>query len=418
MTLRAVVLTLTLCAAAAARTRVELSGAWVFAPDYPNAGVANGWHRPGIDEAGWDAVEVPHIWNLEPRYDYTGPAWYRKTFTAPSLKPGEQARLLFGAVFYKARVWLNGVDLGEHEGGYTAFELDTKGALKPGAENLLAVRVDNSWSAETIPGSRPGGQPRDLTYPWWNFGGIKKPVTLEIAPAVYVTNQKIAASPHLAERTASVQVRVWVRNTTGAEQRRTLRIRVRRPGAWDPAATAEASVRISPQATAETEVALRLPAPVALWDFDHPQLYESLVEMTDGSDRQQTRFGVRKLEIRDAKLLLNGEAVSFGGANRAADHPRFGSMETKAVIDQDLSMMKTANMGLARILHYPPSQTLLDWCDEHGFLVIAEAGNWGLLPEQMDSPKLRAVWQSQAREMVEQSWNHPSVIGWSVGNEY
>ncbi len=93
-------------------------------------------------------------------------------------------------------------------------------------------------------------------------------------------------------------------------------------------------------------------------------------------------------------------------------------MENEEVIRQDFTLMKSANMGLARILHYPPSQTLLDWCDRHGFLLIAEAGNWGLTAQQMDSKPLRALWQSQAREMIEQSWNHPSIIGWSVGNEY
>lgn len=401
-----------------ARQRLDLSGRWLFFPDYPAKGEQNGWHKPGIDESTWDAVEVPHIWNLEPRYDYTGPAWYRRTFRAPELQPGRQARLLFGAVFYKSKVWLNGTLLGEHEGGYTAFDLDATSALKPGADNLLVVMTDNSWNTETIPGSRIGGSPRDFTYPWWNYGGIKKPVYLEITPPVYVSNQKIVASPDLAAGTASVQVKAWIRNKGASAIQSPVRLRVRRPGAWDSMA-AETTVRLAAGTTGVAEFTLNLPASqVALWDFDRPNLYESLVEVSGAEGSHLARFGIRKVEVREARLLLNGEAVSFGGANRSADHPKFGSMENHEVIEQDLAMMKTANMGLARILHYPPSQTLLDWADEHGFLLIAEAGNWGFTPLEMDSESLRANWKRQTREMIEQSWNHPSVIAWSAGNEY
>lgn len=401
---------------------MDLSGTWLFFPDYPGKGEANGWHTPDLDTAGWDTVEVPHIWNLEPRYEHTGPAWYRKVFQAPELKAGERARLLFGAVFYRSKVWLNGTLLGEHEGGYTAFEFDATAALKPGAGNVLVVMADNSWNTETIPGSRVGGSPRDLTYPWWNWGGIKKPVYLEINDPVYVENQKIVAVPDLAAGTAAVSVKVWVRNATSTQQQRRVSVRVRRPGAWDAAGAAEVSVIVGARSVAVAALSLKLEAAnVSLWGIDRPNLYESLVELSGGgavSDAHQTRFGIRKLEIRGAKLLLNGEPVSFGGANRSADHPKYGSMENAEVVGQDLTMMKTANMGLARILHYPCSQTLLDWADEHGFLIIAEAGNWGLPPAQLDSEVIRAKWKQQAREMMEQGWNHPSVIAWSAGNEY
>ena len=406
------------------RQTIDLSGPWHFFPDYPAAGEKSGWQNPDLDDSGWDTVEVPHIWNLEPRYEYTGPAFYRRTFRAPEGKPGQHARLLFGAVFNRSKVWLNGTLLGSHEGGYTAFALDAAKALKPGAGNVLVVMADNSWTPETIPGSRVGSRVKDLVYPWWNYGGIKKPVYLEISAPAYIERQKITATPDLGSGAASVAVKVWIRNTSSAPLQRRLRLRIRRPGAWDPAQTVETNLRIAPLATAVAELSANLPpAAVALWDFDHPNLYESQLELFEANaaepvDSHLARFGIRKLEIRGARLLLNGEPVSFGGANRAADHPKFGSMETREVIDQDLSMMKTANMGLARILHHPCSSTLLDWADEHGFLIIAEAGNWQFTPDQMDSPGIRANWKRQTTEMMEQGWNHPSIIAWSAGNEY
>ena len=230
------------------------------------------------------------------------------------------------------------------------------------------------------------------------------------------------AKPDLAAGTATVSVRVWVRNTAASPRRQRLRLRIRRPGAWDPVGTAETAIDMQPGATTETTLSIALPPPaVAPWDFDHPNLYQSLVELLDlagATDQHLTRFGIRSAEVRGARLLLNGEPVAFGGANRVADHPKLGSLETPELIDQDLSLMKTANMGLARILHYPCSPTLLDWADEHGFLIIAEPGNWGLIPQQLDSESIRANWKRQAREMIEQGWNHPSIIAWSTGNEY
>jgi beta-glucuronidase len=415
MTLR-ILLLLATTLMMSARSSMDLSGSWRFTPDYQGRGEQAGWFKPDLDEGGWDTVDVPHIWDLDPRYLHTGAAWYRRKFVAPAVAGDEHARIRFDAVFYKCRVWLNGTLIGEHEGGYTGFQFDAGAALKPGAENVITVMADNSWGVDTIPGARRGDRPNDQSYPWWNYGGIKKPVHLEVLPAVHVLNQKVMAVPDLAAKTAAVTVRVWVRNTSSAARRVALRWRVRRPGAWDPSGTAEAMLNVPAQGVAVGELKMELAAPVALWDLDHPNLYESQVQAA--GDRATSRFGVRKVEARDARLWLNGEPVSLGGANRVADHPKFGSMENRTVIGQDFSIMKRGNMGLSRIGHYPPAQTLLDWCDEHGFLIIAEAGGWQLKPDDLDSEVLRAVWRSQAKEMVEQSWNHPSVIGWSVGNEY
>jgi beta-glucuronidase len=408
-----------LLAQAAPRRSMDLSGEWKFFPDYLRSGETTGWWTEKLDDSAWDTVDVPHIWNLDPRYEHTGLAWYRRKFAAPAAGQASHARLRFEAVFYKCKVWLNGTLLGEHEGGYTAFDLDAGHALRPGAENVLAILVDNSWSTETVPGARGGERLSDQTYPWWNYGGLKKPVYLEFLPVSHITGLKIHAVPDLAAGTAEVNVRVSLRNTGTAPLNAPVRLQVRRPGEWSTA-SASASVRVPAGGRVQAELRLTLPAPVALWDVDRPRLYEAHVELAGGAapDALTSRFGVRKLEVRDSRLMLNGEPVSLGGANRVADHPRYGSMENHAVIEQDMPLMKSANLGLSRILHYPPSQALLDWCDEHGFLLIAEPGGWGLKNGNMESEKLRATWKTQAKEMLEQSWNHPSVIGWSVGNEY
>jgi beta-glucuronidase len=109
---------------------VPLSGPWRFAVDPARGGVRSGWFRPDFRDAGWTTIVVPHTWNVMPPYrNYSGLAWYRRSF-ALSTKQVRDAhlRLRFGAVFYAARVWRNGRELGRHEGGYTPFELDATAA--------------------------------------------------------------------------------------------------------------------------------------------------------------------------------------------------------------------------------------------------------------------------------------------------
>jgi beta-glucuronidase len=115
---------------------------------------------------------------------------------------------------------------------------------------------------------------------------------------------------------------------------------------------------------------------------------------------------------------LNGGALSLGGANRPLDAPGYGSMDPPEILERDLRLMKAAGMELSRIDHYPVSTELLDWADAHGMLIIAEAGNWQMTPAQMSDPAMRRKYQGQAREMIERDWNHPSVIAWSLGNEF
>ena len=188
---------------------------------------------------------------------------------------------------------------------------------------------------------------------------------------------------------------------------------------------AEAS--IPPRSTVPVTARVNLPREqVKLWDVDHPHLYTLHTRLWRNGDKsgattdepEAVAFGIRKLEARAGQLHLNGEPIRMGGGNRHADHPRFGSMDPPEVIETDLRQMKRANMEFCRISHYPVSELLLDWADRHGALIIEEGVNWQLTEAQMDSPEIRRKFQSQMQEMIERDWNHPSVIGWSVGNEY
>jgi beta-glucuronidase len=408
-----------------ARDQIDLGGNWRFAVDPQKRGEANGWNAK-VSDSDWTQVTVPHCWPVDPRYQYTGPAWYRRAFPTPPYLTGRHARLVFEGVFYHAAVWLNGRLVGEHEGGYTEFEFDVTRFLTPGGENQLAVRVDNSWSDETIPASRPGPRAADQVYPWWNYGGIVRPLRLEIGAPVYISRQRAIAVPESGDGSTRLSSTVWIRNTSAAAAQVTVSQapEIETGALAMPDLGLRRSVTVPPQGTVAVDFAARMPrASVRLWDQDHPVLYRMRTSLSEAGGRGEidshtATFGIRKVETRGRQLLLNGEPIRMGGGNRHSDHPKYGLIEPAEVIDLDMTLMKNGGMELSRISHYPVSAAVLDWADRHGLLIIEECSNWGFTATQMDSPAMRTKFQRQLREIVERDWNHPSVIGWSVGNEY
>ena len=418
--------------------RISLNGPWLFAVDPVERGVELGWHLPGdVDETigaigagkNWDRVTVPHAWPADPRYQHTGTAWYRRPLEVPEEAAGQRVRLAFEAVFYRTRVFVDGQFAGRHEGGYTPFTLDITPYVEPGQTHTLAVEVDNRWDLTTIPGARPGGEPGHQLYPWWDYGGLVRDVDLLIHPPLYVEKQKVEAAPDLESGTADVRVTAWVANATSNVREGTLRLELYREGEGvNPLHAADsADVRqaftVMPHDAAPVRFRTTLPdSLVALWHPDAPHLYQARIvlegEEADVRHAHAVTFGIRKVEVRDAQLLLNGEGVKMGGANRHIDAPGLGLVEPDSLVDLDLTLIKEGNMGLARLHHYPADEATIEWADRHGLLIIGEPGNWQLAPEQMDDSVIREKFRQQMREMVERDWNHPSVIGWSMGNEY
>lgn len=406
-------------------TRSSLDGAWRFALDPVEVGEQQAWFRPGLVNDKWDVVTVPHCFSVDPRYYYfTGSAWYFRTFAGPALSDGARAVLRFDAAFYHATVWLNGRKVGEHEGGYTPFEFDVTELLAPG-ENSLAVRVNNRWNTTTIPGAKTAVDYQTLNmgqlYPWMNYGGLTRPVALFVRPAVHIANARLHADPDLATGAAVIDLRVFVTNRSAHAWRPAdLRVTLRRGDTLAPADftfDAASLAAIAPGDHGELRARATLePRHIALWSIDSPTLYEA--EVAVGADRLRVSFGIRKIEISGTQLLLNGEPVRLGGANRPIDAPGFGSIDPPHVLEQDLRMMKSAGMELSRLSHYPVSTETMQWADRHGLLIIAEAANWQMTPAQLADPALREKYQAQMREMIERDWNHPALIAWSLGNEY
>jgi beta-glucuronidase len=398
-----------------------LHGEWSFALDPVNIGEKQKWFAAGFTAGRWDKVTVPHCYTIDKRYHYyTGSAWYNKKIGKVNVPEGYRAFIRFEAVFYKAHLWLNGKSVGEHEGGYTPFEFDITELLSN--ENVFALRVNNAWDTTTIPGAKNKTDSESTStgqlFPWINYGGINRAVKLIIRPAAYQQNVRIVATPDLVKKTASLKLDIYLHNKSSKNiLKNEVKVNIYQDGKRIPVKLKAAGQDIASGATGVVTLEGTLAAKdVKLWNQDEPVLYQA--ESIAGNDTVRTRFGIRKVEINGTSLLLNGEPIRMGGCNRPLDFPGHGSMDPDAVLEKDLTLIKNGSMELSRISHYPVSPALLDWADRHGLLIIGEAGNWQMTPQQMADPAMRKKFQAQMREMMERDWNHPSVIAWSVGNEY
>lgn len=414
------VLWLPLLAVAQGKTALSLNGAWTFTLDPVKVGEANHWYATDFAINGFDKVQVPHSFSIDKRYYYyTGTAWYFKNFQSSALQPGQRAFLKFDAVFYKATVWLNGQKVGTHEGGYTPFELDVTDYLL--AKNILALSVNNEWDTTTIPGAKTADTfsrtDHSQLYAWMNYGGITRPVHLIIRPDVFIQKAQVIAEPGQPKGDTRIRIKAFINNLSAQATQTSLTANIYY-GAQ------KINIRFKPiavAATANSSTAAVLEgvlpaAAVKRWYPDEPHLYTA--EVIAGRDTLTTSFGIRTIQVKGTQLLLNGEPIRMGGCNRPLDYPGYGSLDPGEVLEKDLALVRQGNMEFSRISHYPVSESLLNWADKNGMLIIAEAGNWQMTPKQMADPVMRAKFQAQMKEMMERDWNHPCIIAYSLGNEF
>lgn len=403
--------------------RIELNGSWYFRVDPGDEGRDEGWYKRDLQTPDWAEVMVPHTWGTMPEYrDYEGIAWYRKRFLLPATGQNGHVRLHFDAVFYLAQVWLNGEYLGEHEGGYTPFEFDVSGIAEPGAENVIAVRVDNVRATDRIPATMSP----PWSFDWWNYGGIVRDVYLEMTSPTFITRQQIVAVPHLvaADKAdkATVTATVTISNTLTTLFEGTLIANLLDDANSQSVLETPLALPVSilPGQSADFQLTTTIPSP-KLWHFDHPHLYRWSASLLTADGQMlhsaEETFGVRLVELKEARFYLNGEPVRLVGLTRHADSPEHGLAETTMVMAADYDDLKRLNTVLSRPVHYPQHKFILDYCDRKGILLIPEIPAWQLTAAQMADPHMRELAQQQLREMILADFNHPSVWAWSVGNE-
>jgi len=399
------------CAALQASTRISLNDDWRFRTDPQEEGQKAAWTRGLPDRT--EAVSVPHTWNIGAHDDYEGVAWYFKTFDTPRGLLSQHLEIHFGATFYKARVWLNGVELGQHEGGHTEYFFDITAATRE--SNFLAVEIDNRPGLATIPGWATRLNPT-IWYDWWHYGGIVRDVWISVGDEILVRRQRIRSTAESGA--AEVSDNVYLENSGKGPRRALLTAQAVAPDG-SIAATGTREIELAP-GKAEASLTLHLAAP-RLWSIDRPNVYEMRVQVADSQgrllDTHTDTFGIRTIELRDRHLLINGERVRLSGITRHEESPWEGLAETRGTMLHDWRDLKALQVTVTRPVHYPQNPYILDFADRNGVLLVPEIPIWQMTGKQMADPKLVALAKQMMREMIEQDGNHPSIFGWSVCNE-
>jgi hypothetical protein len=396
-----------------ATTRVDLDGDWLFCTDPDQIGERAYWQKHPPAHA--DSVNIPHTWNLGGHDGYLGKAWYFKSFDMPVRSPGLMVKLHFAATFYSARVWLNGVELGTHEGGYTAYSFDITRQLH--GTNYMAVEIDNRIGAATIPGLAQRGKD-DAWYDWWDYGGIVRDVWLTMGSSIEVLRQQIRSQ--IVGEGAVIEDQIFLEN--GLAQKQQLWLRATALGPHGEVAGSETRTLPLGHGDNSVKMSLQVQKP-QLWGIDHPNLYRMRVQVVAPGrggrilDEQSDTFGVRKIEIRDRHLLINGERVRLTGIARHEESVWEGLAETAGTMRHDYDDMRSLQVTLTRPVHYPQNAFILDYADRHGILLIPEIPVWQFSEAQLKDPRVLALAKRQMREMIEESGNHPSIFAWSDCNE-
>jgi hypothetical protein len=385
---------------------VVLAHGWQWAPDPADQGAAQGW-QSGQAGLGWQPATVPHVFDARTDPDlFRGSiGWYRLTFKGPATPAGIRWALRFEQVRRVARVWLNGREIGGHHGPYTPFELRATG-LRPGLSNTLVVRVDYRRS----PGLREG---------WWNWGGITRPVSLVARGPIVMHDAGLLperrCGPHGCRW--SVLVDGWLENVGRRVRRPAVTVALRAPDGTLSRGTA--TIRgLRPG----ERVRLRYSVPVRgapkLWSPEQPDLYRATVATRAGGRVVQVdrrHVGLRRVDVVDGMLRLNGRVLDLRGASIQEDVPGRGPALTDADVENTVAELKALHVNVTRA-HYLLDSRLLDRFDEEGILVWSQAPVYHR-DEQLRTPGQRSYELGVVRDTMLAARNHPSVITHSVANE-
>jgi len=385
------------------------------------------------DDASWPAMQIPGVENTINTYErrpeyYQDGVWYRRSFTIPDSLRGTFAKLMFYAVNYVADVWLNGVYIGYHEGGYTSFAFDVSNAVKYDTLNVLAVRVDNPpWATriDIVPYSRVD---------WFNYTGIIHDVYLEFSDPVSVVRADVVPknidgtiqttitlfNASLAEKNVEVGVEVYEANIN--EQNILSEKASEVIGALaSVAGQTQSSLTVPTRGSKAWRTILTVQNP-QLWSPKNPNLYVLHVTVSQAGqvvDEFYTQFGIRTTTTAGNKFLLNEKTAFFVGVARHEDHPTYGRSIPVATIYDDLVKIKDLNSNWLRTSHYPNHPYTYLATDRLGFVVMEEIPVWqfDLLSAWSIQNLVRHVHEQMFKEMVFRDYNRPSIVTWSTSNE-
>lgn len=397
-----------------ARETISFNQGWLFKKGpFANdpAKVAAQWNSQ------WEAVEIPHTWNakdmqVKVNSFYEGVGYYKKSYYADSSLKGKRVFLRFEGVGTCTEVYVNGKLTGTHKGAYSAFAVEIGTALKYGEENEILVKTDNTARPDVIP----------VNHSLFGvYGGMYRPVWLIVteqsnitvmdcaSPGVYITQKDVS------RQSADITVKVKLDNGSLKPEslvlQNTLYTQEGKKVSSD-----EQSIELTPQGTQSYSATFKLKKPRLWQGRKDPYLYKVVSRLlADGKviDEVIQPLGVRKYEIIAGKgFYLNGEKYPMYGVTRHQDWWGVGSALHNEQHDFDLATIMDVGATTVRFAHYQQSDYLYSRCDSLGLII------WAEIPfvNRVTGYEAENA-QTQLRELIRQSFNHPSIYVWGLHNE-
>ena len=397
---------------------MSLNGVWKFNWVKDADSRPTDFWKTGFNDKGWDDIPVPGVWELhgygDPIYVNIGYAWrnqfennppfvptennhvgsYRKEIMVPASWKGKDIIAHFGSVTSNLYLWVNGKYVGYSEDGKLEAEFNLTPYLKPGQKNLIAFQVFR-WCDGTYLEDQD----------FFRYSGVGRDCYL------YARNKKriedIRVTPDLDGEYKNGSLNIALNLKGSGKVNLTLK-----DASGKEVANTQA---IKGNAIIEVENPHK-------WTAETPYLYTLYASLEGSNEVIPVKVGFRKVEMKNAQLLVNGQPVLIKGANRHELDPDGGYVISKERMIQDIQVMKQFNLNAVRTCHYPDNNFWYELCDQYGIYVVAEANieshGMGYGEETLAKREDYALAHMERNQRnVQRSFNHPSVIIWSLGNE-
>ena len=356
----------------------------------------------GMNSGKWSTIAVPSCWEeqgfgtfnyYQDKENPDEQGWYRHPFKTDAGWRGKKVFIVFDGSMTDTEVKIDGNPAGPiHQGAFYQFRYDITSLLKPGNDHLLEVTVHKRSADNSI-------NRAERQSDFWLFGGIFRPVFLEVVPETFIERVAIDAKAN-----GVFGIQVFTKHT---HKNQTIDIRLQDLDGR------QVGKNITGQAADSTYLTGAY-AGIRPWNPEAPRLYEAIIAINHDGKTIHTirqRFGFRTVEFREQDgFYVNGVKIIMKGVCRHSQWPESGRTLSRAVHLLDIGLMKDMNMNAVRMSHYPPDREFLDLCDSLGLFVLDELTGW---QKSYDT----AVGRKLVKEMVLRDVNHPSIIIWDNGNE-
>lgn len=334
-------------------------------------------------------LNVPSDWNSqmpELKY-YEGTIWYARRFNVPD-KTDKRLFLYFAAVNYRCRIYLNGHEIGGHEGGFTPFQIEITGLAKD-TDNFLVVEVDNTRTVDAIPA---------MAFDWWNYGGITRDVMLVYTPKTFIQDYFIQLGKNSADRIdAQIKLSDSIANAT-------VRIEI-------PELSIKQKLITDNRGEAKTSIKIKSLEP---WSPESPKLYKVII--SSDNDHVEEMIGFRSLAVRGENIYLNDKPVFLKSVGMHEEVPQ---REGRAFSEADASMLlseaKALGCNMIRLAHYPQNEHTVRMAEKMGLLLWEEIPVWQGIDFENEDTKKKAG--NMIKEMVTRDKNRCALAFWGVANE-